>query len=535
MRHKDLTTGLPFISQRLWPDRRLYEGRSALVGLAASLGTFVILYISIKEHAVAGVLVPLGVFVGLLVLAATWRDWEFGVKALSVVIIFEGAFRKWLLPSFSEGVYVYKDFLVVVIYISYLMRRDKAPLLIKADLKFFHWSLIAFALYAFASVMNSRSPHPVVGLFGVKAYCLYIPLAFVLPRMFTSREKLTHFLTWYVLLSLPVLALGAVQFIDSDPSSALNKYAWTEEQIRNALGDNMVIAGFEDSAGKFYVRITGTFSYITGLTAFLPVIFALLLSLVSLGSTKRLSVGIRSTYYVAIAGVVAMTMMTGSRATVITICFIALLFYCLTALKSLIHRTPQLLVIALISWVTLTAFFPQALDAFYTRSFGGEDQIVEGSGRIAEAVRLPIDEGIHAGPFGFGIGATQNSVPAMMGSLKLPFLGEPIDFPGGAEAELPRVMLELGVVGYFIYLLLRYSLLLVAWRTYKQISDRESKNLAAALIAALVLPLIFGGAIIVHTQNVYQWLLLGMLLSLLNAEKLAQRQTFARNSSQLVP
>jgi hypothetical protein len=495
-----------------------------VAGLTGSVIALAIIYAVIEVSEIATLLAPLVMICGAILLVTTWRDWEFGVKALAVVAVFEGAIRKWFLPAFSESVYFYKDILLVVIYISYFIRKNRVPLLINSELKLFSWPLFAFVLYAFASVMNSRSPHPLVGLFGVKAYCLYIPLAYLLPRMFTSREKLETFLSWYLTLALPVAVLGVLQFLNPDPNSSINRYAWSEAQFQQALGGNLDVAGFVDSTGAFFVRITSTFSFITGLGVFLPFMFAWMLSFISLSSTKQLIMQLRWVYYALISSVVAVALMTGSRSPVIAICFIGLLFYSLTSLRSLIRRIPQIAVIGVLIWMLLTFYLPQALDAFYTRSFGGEAQIKEGRGRIAQVMSLPIDEGLYAGPFGYGIGATQNSVPALMSKLQLPFLGEHIEYPGGAEGELSRVMLELGVVGYLLYMALRYSLVILVWSIYKKIQDPESKVLGAGLIASLILPLIFGGAIIVHTQNVYQWFVVGMLWSLLNAERLTYKR-----------
>ena len=44
-------------------------------------------------------------------------------------------------------------------------------------------------------------------------------------------------------------------------------------------------------------------------------------------------------------------------------------------------------------------------------------------------------------------------------------------------------------------------------------------------VAALVVPLVIGGAVANHTQNVYQWFLVGIVLALYNAERLELRRT----------
>jgi hypothetical protein len=462
---------------------------------------------------------------------AAWRNWEFGIKALLVVLIVEGAVRKWFLPSASEWVYFYKDFLMVVIVISYLTKGPRQPLRIKHAIKIFSVTLIAFALYGVASISNPSMPHPLVGLLGVKAYLLYVPLAFLVPKTFTSKEKLVSFLKWYLIIALPVAALSAMQFVDSDPASALNRYAW-DEQTSAATGMDMQVANFQDSAGSSYVRVTGPFSYLSGLAIYLPAMFALLLGLISQRLKGTMPRGFGWIYHLALAAVVTTAFMTGSRGAVVNLGVIALIFYGLASKKDLLRRLRQAVVGVALVFVALTVFFPQAFDALYTRALGEEGQAEESRSRVTEIYRLPFEEASYAGAFGYGIGATQNATPVLMSKLNLPFMGEKI--PIGYEAESGRIMLELGVVGYLLYLFLRLSILITLVYACFSIRDVESKSLAVAALAALIFPLLMGGAVTQHTQNVYQWFLIGIPLAMLNIERAAERLA-QNNERQLRP
>jgi hypothetical protein len=490
---------------------------AGLVGLVAVVG-------AARTGGAAGVAAPLSLLAGLLLLVAAWRSWEVGVQAILAVVVLEGAVRKWFLPSFSELVYFYKDALMLVVLASYLATRRaarrKSPLLIRGELKPLLVSIWALALYAVASVSNPRLPHPLVGLLGVKAYFLYVPLAFLVPRMFASKEKLVGFLKWYLVIAIPVAALAAMQFADSDPNSALNRYAW-DETAAAATGMDMAVAAFQDSTGATYVRVTSTFSYLAGLAIYLPTMFALLLGLISQNSVRSLPKSFRWVYHVTLAAVAATTFMTGSRGAVLNLAVIAAFFYGLAPKKHLVRRLRQAVIGAALIGVALTVFFPQALDALYTRAFGGEDQVVEGWGRVEEAFRLPFDEAGHAGVFGYGVGATQNAAPILLSKLNLPFVGEQI--PIYYEGESGRLMLELGVAGYLLYMLLRLLVIATLLRTCFLIDDVEAKSLAVAAVAALILPLTVGGAVVQHTQNVYQWFLIGIPLAMLNAQKTAGR------------
>lgn len=491
-----------------------------IMTLAAGLLSLAAIYSLTRAETIPAVVEPLVIITGGALLIASWRNWEFGVQTLLVVLIAEGAIRKWFLPSASELVYFYKDVLMGAIVVGYLTEKRKSPFLIKRELKFFYATLLAFALYAVASVANPALPHPLVGLLGVKAYLLYVPLAFLVPRMFTSKEKLVAFLKWYLVIALAVAALGMMQFVDSDPDSPLNRYAWDEKTIA-AAGVEMDVAHFLDSVGGVYVRITGPFSYLSGLTIYLPTVFALLLGLVSQGVIRPLPKSFRWVYHVTLAAVATTVFMTGSRAAALNLVVSALIFYVLAAKKGSLRRLRQAAVGALLAGVALTVFFPQAFDALYTRAFGGEVQLEEGQGRIEEAFRPPLEEATYAGALGYGIGATHNATPVMMSKLNLPFMGERI--PIGYEVESGRIMLELGVIGYLLYLLLRISIIVTLLYASFSIRDTGAKCFAVASVAALAFPLLMGGAVIQHTQNVYQWFLVGIPLAMLNAEKLSNR------------
>src|SRR6185295_7316338 len=116
-------------------------------------------------------------------------------------------------------------------------------------------------------------------------------------------------------------------------------------------------------------------------------------------------------------------------------------------------------------------------------------------------------------------------VPALMRRLGIP---EGERMPVESEGESGRVTLELGMIGFVLYTLMRLVLLVTVWRISMSIRDRESKMLAFAATAALVVPLVAGGAITTHTLNVYQWFLVGMVFALYNAERVQlqkQKQT----------
>lgn len=501
-------------SYKLLADK-LREKKSILITLVVSFLGVVLIFASSKGSSLGSIIAPVFLAVSAGLIIAAVRNWEFGIRALLVVVIIEGAVRKWFLPSASELVYFYKDVLMVVVLIGYYKQRGKSPFLINRHLRIVSLTLSLFATYAVAAVIIPGGPHLLIGLLGLKAYCLYIPLAFMVPRTFDTKEKVTNFLKWYSLIVLPVAAIGAMQFLDSNQNSSLNRYVAMGE----TSGKPADIAIFAGSSGDYYVRVTSTFSYVSGLSTYLPVMFALLLGLTSLYSMRHMSRWVRSLYYVALGAAVVTSLMTGSRASVLAIAVIAVVFYCFASTRNLFRRLQHIAIVGMLVYVAITTLFPQAYDAFYTRAFGGEERVNEGYSRMSGAFDFPAKEASYAGAFGYGIGLTQNAVPTLIKKLNMKIADNPI--PMFYEGEPGRVMLELGLIGYSLYSLLRVVLLFTLCRICMMIRDPESKTLAIAILAALIFPLVLGGAVVSHTQNVYQWFLIGMLLALFNRDRLS--------------
>ena len=508
-------------ARQSFPRRLLMKGggenKSVIIALAiGTLGVTAIFFATRAPGALSDLAPVFLVLAPLLVVVAV-RNWERGIQIVLVVVIVEGAVRKWFLPSVSELVYFYKDVLMVATLAGYFRKRNKTPLVIQRRLKLLSIALGVFLLYTIFSLALSLEIHPLIGLLGLKAYCLYIPLAFITVRAFPDKERLIRFLKWYALIVLPVAAIGVMQFSDTNQQSALNRYA-IGEQVPGKLSS---VAVFSTQAGSYFVRITSTFSYVSGLSVYLPIMFALLLAMSSLFSKRGLSRGSKILYYSALGATVVLGVMTGSRGAMLSMVVVAVIFYLFTSGRQTVRRLQQIAVVGVILFVAFTSIFPQAYDAFYNRTFGGDEQVSEGWSRIAGALSLPINEASYAGMFGYGIGLTQNGVPALMKRLGLAEQDNPLQMV--SEGEPGRVTLELGVIGLVLYTLLRLILLITVFRIAFVIRDRESKILAFAAAAALVMPLVVGGAVANHTQNVYQWFLVGVVFALYNAERLQIR------------
>jgi hypothetical protein len=492
------------------------ENKSVFIALIIGFCGVAGVFIATRTPGALSSLEPVLFFVAPVLVIVAVRNWERGIQIILVVVIVEGAVRKWFLPSATEIVYFYKDVVMAATLFGYFRKRRKEPFVIKRRVRLASIAIGLFAFYALTSIGMPSGPHPLIGLLGLKAYCLYIPLAFITPRAFPDKERLIGFLKWYSLIVLPVAVIGVMQFLDTNRGSSLNRYA-----IEQMPGQVTGIAMFGTASENYYVRITGTFSYVTGLSVYLPIMFALLLALTSLYSKRGLPRWSRILYYSALGVTVVLAFMTGSRGSVLAMVVVAIVFYLFTSGRQIGRRLQQIAVVGVIIFVALTSVFPQAYDAFYNRTFGGEGRRSEGWSRMTSVLNLPTNEASYAGLLGYGIGLTQNAVPALMRRLGI---SEADRLPVDSEGESGRVTLELGMIGFVLYTLMRLVLLVTVWRMSMSMRDRESKMLAFAATAALVVPLVAGGAITTHTLNVYQWFLVGIVFALYNAERVQLRK-----------
>lgn len=161
------------------------------------------------------------------------------------LLIFEGALRKWVLPSAANALVIARDPLVILIYLIALNAR-----LFPGNV--FMTCLVVIALSSLAVGLAVEQDTPLVALYGFQADFLHLPLIFLIPKVFT-RADVRRIGFWTLLLSVPLAILMAAQF-EAPFTSWLNAGAGADaSQIGSALG---------------HVRPAATFSFVTGAIAF---------------------------------------------------------------------------------------------------------------------------------------------------------------------------------------------------------------------------------------------------------------------------
>jgi hypothetical protein len=432
---------------------------------------------------------------GLVAVAWAFRKWRAAVQFTMVLVVFEGAVRKWVLPGAQDLVYFAKDALLVGAYAGFLAEGaiERVRDLIPPGLT---GLLTAVATLGVFSVANPALPTPLLGILGVKSYFLYIPLLWVLPATFDSDREIARFLKRTLLLVIPVGVLAGVQFF-SPSTSWLNVYA---------RGGNEGAFSFGSSA---FVRVTGTFSFISGYSAYLLASGVLLLGILA-------TIGWRITsqlwVYACLALTISGMLMTGSRGPVFTLLLLLPLYWFFSLLRE--RQAPIMFLrfagAVLILTLATARLAPQAVEAFTGRVAAGTDV----GGRFSAPFRAPFILAAPAGLVGFGIGATHQAASAVVKSARSPYWLRGLD----VEVEPGRVMLELGPIGFTLWYLARIALMVFALVKSIRLKTRfhRSMGIAAGLYLLAQLP---GAAIFDPTASIYHWFLAALATTMIALDR----------------
>lgn len=468
-------------------------------------------------------LIVSAIFILIYIVYLSAQAWRKAIKSVLIILVLEGALRRWIIPQASDFVYFLKDIVFLGACFGFFSScKEKLKLSYLRKLQNFQ---IAFLLilggWFLFQTFNPKLGSPVLGLFGVKFYLFYCPLVWMTPYVFKDKEEFIQYLRKYLLLIIPICFLGVVQFF-SPANSPLNTYLASE------VGEDLGTATF---SGSENVRITGTFSYIAGLATFLTYCFGILLPLIESGAINQ-SLIISA---VEIILIISNTFMNGSRTILVSMIIWLGGYFVLQNPKNIVSFTQKVTPVVIVGLIALTVFpsatrfLQPALSSFESRLTGNDDL----SGRTNTIFTQPLELTQFTGLDGYGVGAAHPAVTSLQVKLNFP-PSEPLpNYKSGShteriEAEPGKVLLEIGPIGFLLWYGFRISLMFSLWRTYCRLKDKVLKKLALSAFLQH-LALLPGMLIMNHVVQVYYWFLASFifLLPQLEAkehEKIAYQQ-----------
>ena len=165
-----------------------------------------------------------------------------------VLLVFEGALRKWVVPQFSNPLLIIRDPVVIFIYLLALRA------------KLFPWNgyVISLAIIAVCSAILSLLvlsryfpwvPNALVTSYGFRSNFLHLPLIFVLGKVLDENDLKK--IGWWILVGMiPMCGLMVAQF-EASPDAFINRTV--------GLGEALQL-----DAGGGKIRPPGTFSFVSG-------------------------------------------------------------------------------------------------------------------------------------------------------------------------------------------------------------------------------------------------------------------------------
>lgn len=371
-----------------------------------------------------------------------------GLWAYFLLLIFEGALRKWVLPSLAAPLLVVRDPLALWLVLA-AWRRGLLP-----ATPYLGGMVLVGVISFFTALLVGHGSLP-VAVYGARILLLHFPLIFVMGRVFdrADAERIGKAMLW---IAIPMTVLIALQFYS--PQSA-----W----VNRGVGGDVEGAGFSGALGFF--RPPGTFSFTNGNTQFYSLLgcFVFYFWL----NPKRIN---RVLLLAATAGLVAAVPFSISRTLLFQI-IISLAFALFAA-----SRRPRYLaraVPALVGGVFALALLSQTsllrtpVEAFSTR--------IEAASNDEGGVKGTLGDRYLGGMIGALTGA---------GSTKIPFFGYGIGMgtnvgsnliAGGrgfliAEEEWARLIGELGMLLGLTVILIRLGLMAkITLASYRQLAQGQ--------------------------------------------------------------
>jgi hypothetical protein len=438
------------------------------------------------------------VALGILAIAVRWQ-WI--IWAVIFWIVVEGAFRKWVFNGIQAEIYLVKDALLLAAYIGFLASRVTPDNSNKHVLALRAWVLVTFFYFAL-EIINPNSPSLILSLVGLKNYMLYVPLAFVVPYLFASKDDLEDKLRRYAVLMIPLAGLGLVQFMFS-PDHWLNAYlSYDDEHI--AQGS---MFGTEELVRA---RTIGTFSYIGGYVTFLTMMLYLGVALMANAKWKIKG---NSLPFCLIVVTLGAMFTTGSRTPFYGLFLTAPLLFWIWGVRGLM-RTQQLIRMVgfgTVVMVIVVFLAPAAIDAYGSRTGNYEE--------TWSRIISPIYElylALQTSPIlGTGMASAHSSASSIMKTQEFWWLGGNV-----FELETARVLQETGILGFVLVYGFRIWLLALAIRLAMRFRTPLYVGLSS-VIAGFFAQSLYLFVVNNPTAGIYYWFCVGLLFAMYRLESKA--------------
>ena len=454
------------------------------------------------------------IFVGGAVVVAILSDWRRGIYLLVAWILFEDFVRKYL--GNNMAIYFAKDALAIILYVSFFRTRlaervEKFRIPFRIPLLLFFW-------FGLLQVFNPASTSIFYGILGMKIYFLYVPLIFVGYALIKSEVELHRFFSFTCVLILIVAALGLAQSIIGP--TFLNP-AHLQEDIRE-LGTTYRVAPI---SGAVAYRPNSVFVSAGRFQDFL--IIAWLISLGFGGYLLLRSRRGRALAFATVGVVAAASLMCASRGVFMWNSGIALVVVAgflwgapwrQREVLRVMRAIQRAALVVGIGIILLLSIFPEELGsrmAIYSETLIPSSPASE---LVHRTQTYPLQQLGFAfdhprWPYGYGIGTCGLGVQYVARIMHAPHMFI------GVESGYGDLIVELGIVGLILWIVLGLSITISTWNVVKELRGTPWFPLSFTIFLfsfLLFFPMTFVSFNTLQdfVISAYLWLLLGILYRL---------------------
>jgi len=379
-----------------------------------------------------------------------------------ILLVWEGAFRKWILPGQSNLFLVLRDPIVIAIYFLAAKR--------------FPWNspvvppILVMALISLGGAALSEGFHLTVATFGLRVNFLHWPLIFVIP-CYMNRDHVISMGKWFMIFSIPIAWMMVKQF-DANIESSWNV------GVGGRIG-GQIVAAVGDK-----VRASGPFSFVSGPILFFPLVAAFVFNAVSY--RKQASVPLM---LIAMAICVLIVPVAISRSLFLSMIITSVSYFLAVVVTPRLHTSGfKMTTFGVIIFLVVagTAVFQESSTYLSARwenaSTSGGGVMVTIVERFFSELRIPFWYFTDLPFFGYGLGMGTNAGAYMLTGSTAYLL---------AEGEYARIVFESGPFIGVAVLLLRVATVVLTLRLSLQ-RLQQSDCLPILLWSACALNILSG-------------------------------------------
>lgn len=437
------------------------------------------------------------------------HHWQLGILCLLAYMPFSGLPGILLYSSIGTGwASLFKDVLFVIpAYMSFVgwAMRNRGVAHPRGTTQIL---MLLLAGLVTLNLFNSELLSPLVGLIGLKVWLFYIPLYFLGYHLVDSKEQLIR-------LARVMLAIGMIPVIYGI-GQAIALYSGFAELAYGLHGlaaedATQFYTTFSEAGGQGLSRLPSLFTfvtqYITFLVGLLPFSYALWM-----GADPRR--GPRVWYLISLGLIVLAGPLSGARAAYVLFPAYFGLALCLDGRWTNWWK-PTLAITCMIpaglgALVWLLGSMPNTFLDFVVDITGGylsigrEESVIHQFTDALSVTWIGMGTGIATGPARYA-SAVLEGIPATEANIS------------GVEAFYAKTIVELGVPGLIVVVLLLGWLLIAGYLRLREVKDEPLRVIGVALLSFLglvVLYLFKGSFLDIDPLNVYFWLFAGVLMKL---------------------